>query len=500
MKRVSLITFLIAFQLLFVSVTAQDMEEIDLKQNLGSVEAIMYAGVSYDVLRDPTNVSFDYPEGYLSFNIPIMLTVPDIGWNEKLGLEDSTTFVPRLGAQQRLNYSFRINIPMLKGVFTYAYSHNVSLAYSIILGNSSILMEGAELNADPKVSATMRGFINVPVQYTMGWQTQSFGYAFRPLKGLTIGIHLNQHIFEMKGSGNISANMIGNINVDAGQINKNIKIDYGDKHIFGSMNGDYQGSRITPSFGIKWWRLGYTGRMGINKLVPGFFKAKYALPFFVNPQTFEIDSLTNAFKQDDSTTTSDFLNNAMKFASDVEASKTDSVVYSTTTPLEFNVPSGHTLTFDLIRDRLSVSYTKVVGNKSNEISGYHEYEGHWVTEMVEDTAGIALKNSQGDDSTVTRLKGAGLNDLDFGFAVDNVILLAARFKHFRFNLGTFTMDFRERHNDNLIGGIKGLPHMAGDAIFPILSLSTLMGSTTKFLFELDLLPIPSIKTGLNYYF
>ncbi len=489
--------FLISF--MFTFGYSQDLQsgELDISQNLGQVEAIMYAGITYDILHDPTHVSFEYPLGYISFNVPIKLQMPDIGWKDQLHLDDSVNFVPRLGARQRLNYSFRIDVPMLKGVFSYGNSYNVSLSYSILLGNSGIEMVNQTLAGgtgdDIMVMGTLRGYINVPVYYTMGWQTQTFGYAFRPLQDLTVGINLHQHIFEIKGAGNVSASILGHIGVNAFGKKEGINIDYGNEHIYGAMDGEYKLSTLTPAIGVKWRRFGYTARAGINKPAQGYFKARYAVPFFVDPQTFSTDSLQRVFKTDSGQSALAKNDKAMIFKNEVEANKTESISYYSTQPLEFNVPWGHTFNVDILKNsKLSLSYTKVVDSKRGEIAGYHEYEGHELSVIVTD--------SLGNQRTVQRLKGKGVNDLDFGFAIDNVIVLAGRFKGFRFNVGTFTMDFRERHNKDLIGGIKGWPHIGDDAIFPILGLSTLIGSTTKLLLELDLLPIPSLKTGLFYYF
>ncbi len=489
--------FLVGF--VFTLGYSQDLQsgKLDINQNLGQVEAIMYAGITYDILHDPTRVSFEYPQACLSFNVPIKLEMPDIGWKDQLKLDDSVSFVPRLGAQQRLNYSFRIDVPMFKGVFSYGSSHNVSLSYSILLGNSSIEMVDQTLaggaGEDVTVKGTLRGYINVPVYYTMGWQTQTFGYAFQPMRDLTVGINLHQHIFEMKGAGNISASILGHIGVNAFGKKEGINIDYGNEHVYGTMDGEYKLSTLTPTLGVKWKRFGYTARFGINRLAQGHFKAKYAVPFFVDPQTFSTDSLTRVFETDSGQSAMAIIDKAMKFKNEVEANKTDSISYYSTEPLKFNIPSGHTFNVNILKSsKLSLSYTKVVGARRGEIAGYHEYEGHEVLGIVTD--------SLGNQRTVRRLKGKGVNDLDFGFAIDHVIVLAGRFKSFRFNVGTFTMDFRERTNKNLIGGINGWPHLGSDAIFPILGMTTLMGNTTKVLLELDLLPIPSIKTGLLYYF
>lgn len=464
---------------------------------MGEAEAAIFAGVSYDLLKDPTNVSFEYPEGFLSFNIPVDLG--DFLPEQEYDLGGDQAFSPRLGIRQDLNYSFRINIPMLGGVFSYGNVHNVNLGYSVILGNSNLDLD---TTIQDLFNFRIAGRLNVPLFYNMTWKTQTFGYAFRPFKSLTIGLNLHQHIFEIIGAGNISSNIVGGavVSIDTlgFQQKTNIAISYDNSQVFGSMEGRYSGSAWTPALGIRLGRLGYTARMGIHEQVEGELTAKYSVPFFIDAATFEpdlgdLDFLTESSDSSDTSSSAKIenplaiLGKVKSFVARIEGGETDSVVYRTKKPLIFNVPDGHTFYLNILKSgKLYFAYTKILG----EISGFHQYEGGALITTVDSVTG----------DTTTRKEGEGVRDLDFGFRIDNVFIFAGRFNIFRFNLGIFTMDFREKDNEDLIGGLGVLPEFQGDPIFPIFSLSALMGSTTKFLGELDLLPIPSVKVGLLYYF
>jgi hypothetical protein len=49
--------------------------------------------------------------------------------------------------------------------------------------------------------------------------------------------------------------------------------------------------------------------------------------------------------------------------------------------------------------------------------------------------------------------------------------------------------------------MKGKWVMLGDGIMiPVLNLGTTIGSKIQFLAELDILPLPALKTGVIYYF
>ena len=64
--------------LLFIVITgklsgAEDIsvEDLNAQVRFPSFDAKISLGFNYDMLRAPTDVSFEYPKGFLGFNIPI---------------------------------------------------------------------------------------------------------------------------------------------------------------------------------------------------------------------------------------------------------------------------------------------------------------------------------------------------------------------------------------------------------------------------------------------
>ena len=52
-----------------------DIDDLGADIKLADFSAKLSIGFNYDLLRDPTSVSFEYPRGYLGFNIPISHSV-----------------------------------------------------------------------------------------------------------------------------------------------------------------------------------------------------------------------------------------------------------------------------------------------------------------------------------------------------------------------------------------------------------------------------------------
>jgi hypothetical protein len=156
--------------------------------------------------------------------------------------------------------------------------------------------------------------------------------------------------------------------------------------------------------------------------------------------------------------------------------KSDSVVYSANENATLKMPSSLTVSFDVIRDKLRLSYTKTFG----EIEMYHSFEG-----------------SLGTDS----LKK--IVDMDVGITMDNIIMLNIDYHSFFLNTGIFTIDVRIDDQKNLLkDGFSGsLPHLQwGDAVMlPVVNMGTAIGAKTQLAIELDLLPIFAVKTGVVYH-
>lgn len=442
---------------------------------LGGVtaRAKLRIGFSYDLLRDPTSVSFDYPEGRTAFNVPIAVPLPEVVGDIASNAIDTTTtgaIQPDFSAGQQLNLGFRVNVPMLGGVCGFSYTNNMDMVYTTILGNSPIGIDTALSESGTDISLTLKGGVYVPAELRMGWRTISFGYAFQPTKGMVMALNMHRHMFEFEGSANISVDLLGKLGIGSEQFSLDPEIRYSSDKLFGFAAGKYRADAWTPAFGVKLWRLGVTSRFGLDAKAQGRFDAKYAIPALVDPQTFEPRVSANTVQNVDS---------ALAVMEMLTSAQVDSVSYHSTRDAEWRMPQGHTVSFDLVKNKLFVSYTKLIG----DLELKHIYEG---------------KDGDFDDTLDNR------NDLDLGISVDNIILLGGRFKKSHFTMGVFTFDIRVFDNEKLIA--NALPKelepwlILGGPALPVLSFGSSAGNTMQLLLQFDVLPLPSFKTGLTYFF
>jgi hypothetical protein len=445
-----------------------------------NAKAVLNAGVSYDILRDPTNVSFEYPEGYMSMNLPLPITTNSVDFSAMAPgmFGKDTGFFPTFGAIQRPNFSFRINVPMLKGVCTYAQTRNVEFEYNMLIGNAQFFVD---TTIPDNASVMMRGFVNAPIQYKMGWSTQTFGYAFKPMKDMVVGINLHRHLFEMELNGLVSVDVLGKVKIlsPAAQGIELPAINYDSDHTYGVMTGRFSTAAWSPAVGIKWWRLGLSARVGVSGAAPGFFNMKYSVPFFIDKNTFTPDLESFNFDTDTSSAGNQPADSTarpvdpVQLMSDISNSAVDSVKSISDSSLHFNIPSGISLSFDILKSgRLAFTYSYVRG----EISGLHNRT----------------------TPAFGRSEGTVIDDLNFGIDINHVMVLGYKSQFFRANVGAFFLDFRWRQDANLLQEALGLG-LPGAPV-PIFNLAAMFGTTTRGLLELDLLPIPSLKTGVIYYF
>jgi hypothetical protein len=451
-------------------------------------------GFNYDILRPPTDVSFDYAVGYAAFNFPfesgslIPKETASQLWGQvsKQLSQDSASgqsFQPQASARQFANTTIRVDIPMLGGVATFSNIQNVYVNYLNTLGNTdlrvgydtTITSNGMPTN----VSLLLLGAINVPIEATLGWETMSFGYAYKVTKDLVVAANVQRHIFRLDLLANVDVDMLGQFSATqsggaggggglGGSADiKNQPIDYPSSKVYGEANGHFEAEAWTGTFGVKYWRFTLTSRFGIDTKAHGSLVAKYYLPFFINPKTFQ----PSLDIQDPS--------KLMGMLDNFQQQKTDSVVYFSADDARWKLPQGHTLSFDLIRDKVSLSYTKVFG----DIEAYHSTSAH-------DSAN----------------PGKQIVDLDAAITVDNIIMLNCNFYNASLNMGVFGLDMRINNDRNLLGNAikqnKSISWMrlGPNAMIPILNLGAMLGSKTQLGFELDVLPLPAFKVGLAYHF
>jgi hypothetical protein len=219
---------------------------------------------------------------------------------------------------------------------------------------------------------------------------------------------------------------------------------------------------------MHFWRLGCVARLGIDTKAPGSLSAKYVVPFFVNPENFQVAEL------DDPTYIMDNINRFLD-------GETDSIEYSTDNDLEWKMPTGLSFTFDIVPDKFYISYTKFFG----EIS---MFVGDIVTINVPQGA-----SADTSDATTESV------DFDLGVKVDHIIMLHGAFQNAFCNAGIFTLDIRYGDMDNLLENVYPVP-VFGGALLPVLNFGTTFGSKIRLLLELDVLPLSALKTGIIYSF
>jgi len=425
-------------------------------------------------LRDPTNVSFEFPEGRAALNVPISLPLPrDVsrGLSQKIDttLTGGNEIYPDFEGGQQANLGLRVNVPMLGGVCSFAYNNNVDIDYVTTLGNSNVRIDTTIADSSQSTSLLLKGYIDLPLNARLGWRTLTFGYAIQPVRWLTLALNMHRHIFELKGSANISVDLLGQAENDV--VPFPVPIEYSSSKVYGFASTSYRAEAWSPAVAVRLWRLGISSRFGIETQAEGTFDAVYKLPFFVRYDTDERNFVSdlNAENMDSVLTNLTFINDLLQ-------AKTDSVVYHSKNSAKWKLPQGHTVTFDLIKRKLFLSYTRILG----DIEMQHDYEG-----------------ADGDLSDTLDNR----NDLDLGITVDQVVLIGGRFRNSNFNLGLFTMDLRVFNDSTLLG--NAIPEewqILGAPTFPILSFGSSFGTTMRMLVQLDLLPLPSFRTGLIYNF
>ncbi len=460
-----------------------------------SFNAKLTIGFNYDILRPPTDVSFDYAKGYGAFNFPlesgslIPKSTGDDLWQQiskQMNQDPSQgqAFQPQASAAQSPNTTIRVDVPMLGGVASFAYVQNVYLNYLTTLGNTDLRLGYdttiSSNGSKSDVSLLLLGAVNVPIEANLGWETMTFGYAYKVNKDLVLAVNLMRHVFRFDLLAKVDVDMLGQFSVSqnsgasggGGGIGgsadiKNQPIDYPSSKAYGQANGHFEAEAWSGSAGIKFWLLTLTSRFGVDTKAKGSMVAKYYLPFFIDKKTFQPSLDVN-----DPTKLLSMLDN-------FQQQKVDSVIYSSNDDARWKLPQAHTISLDLIRDKVSLSYTKIFG----DIEAYHAANPH---------------DPNNPDKRIV--------DLDAAITVDNIMMLNCNFYNAFLNLGVFAFDMRINDESHIIGkAIKqnktlSWMTMGENAMLPILNLGAMLGSKTQLGFDLDLLPLPAFKVGMIYHF
>jgi len=455
-----------------------------------SLRAGVGIGFNYDLLRPPTAVSFEYPKAFVGLDIPIALNASEYLGSAMADLASDTTIFregtelrPEVTARQNANTTIRVDVPMMGGVCSFSNTENFYFDYFTFLGNPDIVFipesGDNDTGSDASLDILMRGTLNVPLELSMKWESITFGYAYQVNKDITFAFNLHRHLFNFDVVANVKVDILGNYSIDmssgeAGDLGSapiSGSINYPSTKVNGVAVGDYKAEVWTPTLGVDVWRVTWTSRFGFDTEARGSLHARYALPFFLDPEDF---GMVYDFNNQDDLLDPEFINGLQKNA-------TDSIRYDSDEPLKWAMPSAHTIAFDIIPDKLNLSYTKFFGEVAMSLDGIKK---------------TVSSNAASPDSTDV--------GFDIGVSVDHVIMLSGNFHHAFFNLGVFAFDFRVDDRENLLGSAlkESVPAMTmgKSAMLPILNFGTKIGSRFQLLLELDVLPMPALKTGLFYNF
>ena len=466
---------------------------------LPTFEARLSIGFNYDLLRSPFDVSFDQPQGFIGFNVPIEQVVnvrPLLGgmsptidelFSDSTLIKNGEDFKPRVGPRQNPNITVRVDVPMLGGVASFSNIQNYYMNFQTLLGNPNILY-----NMDTSgVNFLLRGTLNIPLDLSMSWETMSFGYAFEVNKWLALAVGLHRHVFSVDLRGKVDADILGRYKIDVSQQSGGAvdmppiegEMDYSSERVHGQMFGYYDAAVWSPSLAMKIWRFSLISRFGLKARAQGELFASYSLPFFIDPDP---ESFGMRYDLNDP----DVFNDP-DFRMALQTNQTDSITYTTTrtvsgkkvqSALEWTMPTGLTMQFDIIRDHFTFSYTKLFGE----------------TRMKLDRI-VKLTNIQQGDNVTTAESDSLV--LDVAFPVDHILMTHVAIYTAYLNLGIFGMDFESADRTNILGSAVPDQMRLGDmAMLPVLSLGTVLGMRWQLLFEIDLLPLPAVRSGVFYNF
>lgn len=455
---------------------------------LPQFEARIGVGFNYDLLRAPTDVSFDHATGYFGFNLPLeqKFNIRDFSPVVNSIFADSSVFTngdqfkPTGTADQNTNMTVRVDVPMMGGVATFSDIQNFMLNYETVLGNSSLVFSPDSLG--PGMSFFLRGAVNVPLNLSLGWETMTFGYAYRVNPDLIFALNLHRHLFTFDLKAKVDVDLLGRYRIDLGSQGGDAGLsgsavadgllDYPSDKINGEAYGHYEAEAWTPSIGLKLWRFTLTSRFGVDTRAHGTLTARYALPFFIDPQSFQPSiNFQNPQVFNDPAVRAQLMSNAV-----------DSVAYTTSNDMIWKLPQAHTIEFEIIRDHLSISYTKLFGEVSmylNDIS------------QVQQPVGSTTSPAATKDSVV----------IDLGVTIDNIMLVNVKVANSFLNVGMFGMDIRYGDQSHILSKAMGKSmQFDGLGIMPVLNFGTALGTKWQLMIEADVLPLPAIKSGICYNF
>ncbi len=438
------------------------------------VFATMAIGFNYDYLRSPLRVDYDRARGLFGINIPFAFKPSAEMTGQMLsGVSDNFTdgefFEPSVAVKQFANTTLQVDVPFFGGVLQWSHMRMMNISYNNQISLSNFRYQpdslpGAPTDGDVDLSMLLTGNISVPLGFNLGWETMTFGYAYKINEMFSVALNMHRHYFHFNILGNVDMDLVGNIGIettsDDFSVTKDISIDYA---LHNQVDGFYDLKRWTPTIAASAWRFQFIARFGFTSHAKGALYGGYSVPFFVDPETFELESFDQEYIEDN--------------LGNFENNDTVATTFSTTNDLLWEMPSGFTLGFDIVPEKLNISYTKFAGSIRMEL-------------VDEDF------QKEGDN------KDQDLDSLNFRFGaqVDHIILLQGHFPRLYFNTGIFSFDASFGDSENLLGNADAMIQFGSGVMLPILGGGIILGDKMQFKGEINLAPFPAINTGIIYHF
>lgn len=433
-------------------------------------------GFNYDYLRSPLDVDFENPKGFYSVNIPIKFSfseemIDQLFSSVSENFTDDEYFTPNIAAKQFANTTIRVDVPMLMGVCSFAHINVMSMKYENNVGIPRFRYNPQFDNSGNfDADLLLLGNMNVPLSFSLGWESMMFGYVYKINDIFTVGLNLNRHRFYFGASGNIDIDIKGRVDARVEGMNVPIDIDYSLKN---PVSGEYSLERWTPTFAARIWKFDLLARIMFKDKAKGALSGKYVVPFFVNPSNFTLDEgLANA---DGSYILENIKNNNFM------DNKADTINLYTNKDMKWEMPTVLTLKYNIIPEKLSISYSKFFGQTK--------------LELVDSTLG-----RRPDGTTLDYLPDGF--DLRVGVDIDHLFLLNAKFGWIYGGLGIMALNVDFQNDKNLLSNIneKYIIKYGKGAMIPTLTGGGIIGTKLQLMLELNVLPLTALKTGIVYNF
>jgi len=426
---------------------------------LGQADAEIRGAFAYDILKSPLGRPLDRGRAQAVFNLPVNLSADAQGF---LGdAADSSVVMPELFARvsQDLNVHLDLSAPVLGGSVFFAARENASLAVRGALGDARIDLDTTLESG----SVLLKGSVHMPMVFDMRWRSLTFGYAFRPAPWLAVAFQVHKHFFSAGTSGDLRPDVTGRITVSGEGANTSFLVEYPDSRVYGSARGEYQGKAWSPELGVAAGPVKLISRMGARMPAHGRLDVEYNVPFFVDPETFDM-----RFSEPDSFLAADNLGRLLN-------AEVGRKVMRVRESLLLSIPQSHTLAVDLWRGKVSLSYTKVFGR----VSIHNE----------------RAAGAEASDTGAADTEGF----VDRYLFPDQVICLSGRFGWFHGDLGAHSLNVSYRKEDHLLSGASPL-EWDGDPIVPILDFGFTWGHPLVFQADFFVTPLPAVRSGISYAF